>query len=96
MCEKNMDCLASAILLIPMTFQSQVQAAVNISVLIDGVKLYTPQAPVMIQGRVMLPMRSIFEALDASVKWNQNENRHSDQGWHNRHSKNQLQNGHHQ
>ena len=70
-----------------MTFQSQVQAAVNISVLIDGVKLYTPQAPVMIQGRVMLPMRSIFEALDASVKWNQNENRHSDQGWHNRHSK---------
>lgn len=54
-----------------MTFQSQAQAAVNISVLIDGVKLYTPQAPVMIQGRVMLPMRSIFEALDASVKWNQ-------------------------
>lgn len=63
--------LLAAILLIPMTFQSQVQAAVNISVLIDGVKLYTPQAPVMIQGRVMLPMRSIFEALDASVKWNQ-------------------------
>nr|WP_251035797.1 copper amine oxidase N-terminal domain-containing protein [Paenibacillus sp. ISL-20] len=54
-----------------MTFQSQAQAAVNISVLIDGVKLYTPQAPIMIQGRVMLPMRSIFEALDASVKWNQ-------------------------
>lgn len=63
--------LLAAILLIPMTFQSQVQAAVNISVLVDGVKLYTPQAPVMIQGRVMLPMRSIFEALDASVKWNQ-------------------------
>ncbi|MGC6585600.1 stalk domain-containing protein [Paenibacillus sp. Dod16] len=63
--------LLAAILLIPMTFQSQVQAAVKISVLIDGVKLYTPQAPVMIQGRVMLPMRSIFEALDASVKWNQ-------------------------
>ncbi|MBT2762890.1 copper amine oxidase N-terminal domain-containing protein [Paenibacillus sp. ISL-20] len=63
--------LLAAILLIPMTFQSQAQAAVNISVLIDGVKLYTPQAPIMIQGRVMLPMRSIFEALDASVKWNQ-------------------------
>lgn len=63
--------LLAAILLIPMTFQSQAHAAVNISVLIDGVKLYTPQAPVMIQGRVMLPMRSIFEALDASVKWNQ-------------------------
>lgn len=63
--------LLAAILLIPMTFQTQAQAAVNISVLIDGVKLYTPQAPVMIQGRVMLPMRSIFEALDATVKWNQ-------------------------
>jgi len=63
--------LLAAILLIPMMFQTQAHAAVNISVLIDGVRLNTPQAPVMIQGRVMLPMRSIFEALDASVKWNQ-------------------------
>lgn len=63
--------LLAAILLIPMTFQTPAHAAVNISVLIDGVRLNTPQAPVMIQGRVMLPMRSIFEALDASVKWNQ-------------------------
>lgn len=63
--------LLAAILLIPMMFQTQAHAAVNISVLIDGVRLNTPQAPIMIQGRVMLPMRSIFEALDASVKWNQ-------------------------
>ena len=63
--------LLAAILIVPFLFQSQAQAAVNISVVIDGVRLKTPQAPVMIQGRVMLPMRVIFEALDASVKWNQ-------------------------
>lgn len=63
--------LLAAVLLVPLLFQTQAQAAVNISVLIDGVRLNTPQAPIMIQGRVMLPMRSIFEALDASVKWNQ-------------------------
>lgn len=63
--------LLAALLIVPFLFQSQAQAAVNISVVIDGVRLKTPQAPVMIQGRVMLPMRVIFEALDASVKWNQ-------------------------
>lgn len=63
--------LLAAILFIPMMFQTQAHAAVNISVLIDGARLYSPQAPIMIQGRVMLPMRSIFEALDAKVKWNQ-------------------------
>lgn len=63
--------MLSALLIFPMLFQSQAQAAVKFNILIDGVRLTTSQAPVMIQGRVMLPMRAIFEALDAKVKWNQ-------------------------
>ncbi|WP_422660018.1 stalk domain-containing protein [Paenibacillus sp. EC2-1] len=63
--------LLAGLLIIPLLFQSQAQAAVNFTILIDGVRLATSQAPVMIQGRVMLPMRAIFEALDAKVTWNQ-------------------------
>lgn len=63
--------LLAGLLVIPLLFQSQAQAAVNFTILIDGVRLTTSQAPVMIQGRVMLPMRAIFEALDAKVTWNQ-------------------------
>lgn len=63
--------LLTAVLIVPMLFQTQAQAAVKFNILIDGVRLATKQAPVMIQGRVVLPMRSIFEALDAKVTWNQ-------------------------
>lgn len=50
----------------------QLQAATRpITVYIDGVLLTTPQAPVMIAGRTMLPMRSIFQALGAEIRWNQ-------------------------
>lgn len=63
--------LLAGLLIIPLLFQSQAQAAVNFTILIDGARLATSQAPVMIQGRVMLPMRAIFEALDAKVTWNQ-------------------------
>lgn len=47
------------------------QAAPAISVYIDGARLSTDQAPVALQGRVMLPLRAIFEALDSTVNWNQ-------------------------
>ncbi|MBB3129974.1 hypothetical protein FHS19_004679 [Paenibacillus rhizosphaerae] len=45
-------------------------AASQISIYIDGQKLYSSQAPIMVKGRAMLPMRAIFEALDATVDWN--------------------------
>ncbi|GIO56062.1 copper amine oxidase N-terminal domain-containing protein [Paenibacillus cineris] len=45
-------------------------AASQISIYIDGQKLYSPQAPIMVKGRAMLPMRAIFEALDATIDWN--------------------------
>lgn len=69
--KKVWTALMAVLLVVPLLFQSQAQAAVNITVLIDGAKVSSKQAPIMIQGRVMLPMRAIFESLGASVKWNQ-------------------------
>lgn len=63
--------LLAAILVVPMLLQNTAQAATPISVYINGSKLATDQAPVSVQGRVLLPLRAIFEALDATVDWNQ-------------------------
>ncbi|MEK4262554.1 stalk domain-containing protein [Paenibacillus sp. FSL L8-0499] len=60
------------LLVLPMMFQSSVKAATApISIFIDGVRLSTDQAPVMVNGRTMVPLRAIFEAFNASIKWNQ-------------------------
>lgn len=45
-------------------------AATGISVAIDGKTLSYDQPPVMLNNRVMVPLRSIFEALGAEVTWN--------------------------
>ena len=63
--------LLAAFLIIPMFQQTTAQAATPISIYIDGSRLTTDQAPVVISGRVMLPLRAIFEALDATVNYNQ-------------------------
>ncbi|WP_280788498.1 copper amine oxidase N-terminal domain-containing protein [Paenibacillus sp. PastF-3] len=55
----------------PMMFQSSVKAATPISIIIDGVRLSTDQAPVMVKGRTMVPLRAIFEAFNATIKWDQ-------------------------
>ncbi|WP_019910923.1 copper amine oxidase N-terminal domain-containing protein [Paenibacillus sp. HW567] len=60
------------LLALPMMFQAPVNAAnVPISIIIDGVKLSTDRAPVMVNGRTMVPLRAIFEAFNATIKWNQ-------------------------
>ena len=41
----------------------------GISVYIDGQRLQTDVDPIIIQGRTMVPMRAIFEALSAAVQW---------------------------
>ncbi|GIQ70254.1 copper amine oxidase N-terminal domain-containing protein [Xylanibacillus composti] len=56
-------------------FQAQSQAASQIKILINGVELATDQSPVLIQNRAMVPLRAIFEALNAQVNWNQQEQR---------------------
>lgn len=50
--------------------------AAEIRIMIDGVMLKTDVAPQMIDNRVLIPFRAIFEALDAQVYWN-NEKRYA-------------------
>jgi hypothetical protein len=45
-----------------------------VSVLIDGIKVTFDQPPVMINGRTMVPVRAILEALGYEVYWNESEN----------------------
>ena len=40
-----------------------------ISVAVDGKVLYLDQAPVLQSGTTLVPMRAIFEALGATIKW---------------------------
>lgn len=67
---KVLSALVAVVLVFSVAFQTQVSAAPSIGIYIDGVKLYADQAPIATKGRVMLPMRAIFEALHASVDWN--------------------------
>lgn len=46
-----------------------VASAADISVELDGEKLEFEQPPVIIEERTLVPLRAIFEALDASVDW---------------------------
>ncbi|MBQ4527374.1 MAG: leucine-rich repeat protein [Clostridia bacterium] len=43
----------------------------RVSVTIDGKELYFEVYPVIIAGRTLVPMRVIFEAVGASVEWNE-------------------------
>ncbi|GAB6992232.1 copper amine oxidase N-terminal domain-containing protein [Paenibacillus pini] len=64
--------LVAIVFFISLSIQTQVQAAAKpISIYIDGEKLYPSQAPILVKGSTMLPLRAIFEALDAEVLWNQ-------------------------
>ena len=64
--------LLAVVLIVPLVLQpATAQAAKAITIYVDGVQLKTDQPPVMVQGRVMLPLRAIFEALDARVNWDQ-------------------------
>jgi len=62
--------LLAAALLAPTLPLNTAEAAKAISITINGSRLATDQAPVAVGGRVLLPLRAIFEALDASVDWN--------------------------
>ena len=46
-----------------------IRATMGISVILDGVELEFDVAPRIIDNRVMVPMRAIFEAMDAEVIW---------------------------
>jgi hypothetical protein len=48
----------------------QPEPPAQIQVLIDGTPLSTDVAPIIEQGRTLVPLRAIFEALGATVEWN--------------------------
>lgn len=45
-------------------------AAPTVSVYVNGEKLVTDQAPIIIGGRTMVPLRAIFESLGSEIYWN--------------------------
>ncbi|MFA5384514.1 MAG: copper amine oxidase N-terminal domain-containing protein [Eubacteriales bacterium] len=45
-------------------------AAGNIKIFVNGKEVYTDVPPIMVSGRVMVPLRAVAEALNATVKWN--------------------------
>ncbi|OAB31606.1 hypothetical protein PMSD_18630 [Paenibacillus macquariensis subsp. defensor] len=70
--KKIVSIIVASILVGSGLLQSQVQAAAPIGIYINGVKLSTDQAPIVVSSRALLPLRAIFEALDARVDWNAN------------------------
>lgn len=45
----------------------------EISVYVDGEKVEFDTAPVIIEGRTMVPIRAVFEKIGASVEWNEEQ-----------------------
>ena len=60
-----------------MVFSAGAQAfgAEDISVYVDGEELLFDQKPIIQDGRTLVPMRVIFEALDSEVTWDSEEKR---------------------
>lgn len=57
-------------LLLPFALSNNnVEAATPISVKINSQELYFDQQPIMEKGRVLVPMRAIFEAMGAKIEW---------------------------
>ncbi|OAB45227.1 copper amine oxidase N-terminal domain-containing protein [Paenibacillus glacialis] len=69
--KKIVSIMVASILVGSGLLQNQVQAAAPIGIYINGAKLSTDQAPIVVSNRALLPLRAIFEALDANVDWNQ-------------------------
>ncbi len=62
---------AIIIIMIFSCFQGSAVTSESITVTVDGETLWTDVPPTIIQGRTMVPFRSIFEALGAVVLWDE-------------------------
>ncbi|OMF61664.1 hypothetical protein BK141_21040 [Paenibacillus sp. FSL R5-0765] len=67
--KKVMSALAVSAMLMSALPTSVMDAAARISIYINDAELSSAQAPVMKGGRVLVPLRSIFEGLDAKVSY---------------------------
>ncbi|MGE7690623.1 copper amine oxidase N-terminal domain-containing protein [Lysinibacillus sp. NPDC097214] len=62
--------LALILVLISFSFAPSAEAAPAITVEIDGDEVEFDQGAVSINGRTLVPMRTIFEELESTVQWN--------------------------
>lgn len=69
---KKLLCMILAAVMILSSVSAVVFANDEIKVLVDGNQLEFDVAPVIEDGRTLVPMRAIFEALGADVDWNEN------------------------
>ena len=67
---KVLVCLLLAVVLVIFPANYTAQATEPITVVLDGEALEFDVPPAIINGRTMVPMRVIFEALGAEVAWN--------------------------
>lgn len=68
---KKLLCMILAAVMILSSVSAVVFADDEIKVLVDGNQLEFDVAPVIEDGRTLVPMRAIFEALGADVDWNE-------------------------
>ncbi|MBE7052650.1 MAG: hypothetical protein E7391_00040 [Ruminococcaceae bacterium] len=66
---KKILCLVLSILMVISSFSMVVFANDEISVIVNGKKLVMDQSPIIVEGRTLVPLRAIFEALGATVEW---------------------------
>jgi len=69
MCRKSVI-VCGIILLMTSALMNPVTAESSITVTVDGVALQMDVPPTIIEGRTLVPLRAIFEALGAEIEWN--------------------------
>lgn len=66
-------CFCFAVSLLSFSYAETISAEDEITVELNGQRLYFDVPPVLADGRVLLPLRTIFEQLGASVEWDGTE-----------------------
>ena len=66
---KKLLCLALSLLMVISSFSVVVLADDEIKVIVNGNTLTMDQNPIIVEGRTLVPLRAIFEALGATVSW---------------------------
>lgn len=60
---------AGMLLAVPMLLSSYIPVSAAVSVELNGSSIYFDQPPVIQDGRTLVPMRAIFEAMGCEVEW---------------------------
>lgn len=68
---KRILCMLLSMLILVSTFAISVMGDGVIKVVLNGVELSFDVPPQLINNRTMVPMRKIFEELDAAIEWNE-------------------------